>query len=396
MTAMWFLLAALACILIQGVFAMFEMATVSFHRVRLEALVASGNAQARWLSQLIQNPSRLFGTTLLGLNTALQLGSECARRFYEALSLDPDWAPLSQVILVILFGELIPMMAARRSPHRLALALTPAMAIVSRLLSPLLWILQGIARLILGKQQTPGYLSRDEVQRAFEERSEGEELERLMGQIFRFKTLRARDLMEPVAALPRLPFQATVGEMRAQLRTHASFAVLLTNRGPDHIVGVAHLRDYLRSQETEEVFTRARTPWLVPVETPLIEVLELFRKNNQTLAILVGPEGNAVGLLPLDEIIDQLFGTEGLAVPATPQLHLERTLPGDLKVTEFNRQFGAHLPSGPGETLSDFMAERLGHRPGIGETLTLDPYEFKVVKASLRGVKSLRVRTLSE
>lgn len=396
MSALTFCLAALACILVQGFFAMFEMAAVSFHRVRLEALIASGDPRARWLSKLIEHPSRLFGTTLLGLNAALQLGSECARRFYEALSLDPDWAPLSQILLVILFGELIPMMAARRSPHRLALALTPAIALISRLLTPFLWVMQGIARLIFGKQEMPGYLSREEVQRAFEERSEGEELERLMGQIFRFKTLKARDLMEPVEAMPRLPFQARVSEMRAQLRTHASFTVLLTNRGPNHIVGVAHLRNYLRSDEKETVFAKARTPWLVPAETPLLDVLELFRKNNQSLAILVDASGDAVGLLPLDEIIDQLFGTEGLVAPAPPQLHLERTLPGDLKVTDFNRQFGAHLVAGPEETLSDLILERLGHRPGVGETLVVDSYEFKVVKASLRGVKSLLVRTLSE
>ncbi|MES2274306.1 MAG: DUF21 domain-containing protein, partial [Chlamydiota bacterium] len=68
-----------------------------------------------------KRPSRLFGTTLIGINTALVFGSECARHIYESVHLDPDWAPLTQVLLVVIFGELAPMFAARRHPEQLAM-----------------------------------------------------------------------------------------------------------------------------------------------------------------------------------------------------------------------------------------------------------------------------------
>ena len=110
----YFFLLILISVLVEGFFSMLEMACVSFNRVRLQYYVSKKNRRAIWLSSLLKNPARLFGTTLIGVTTALQFGSECARRFYISLDLSPDWAPLSQVIIVLIFAELAPLFAARR------------------------------------------------------------------------------------------------------------------------------------------------------------------------------------------------------------------------------------------------------------------------------------------
>ena len=118
----FFLGFTLLAVIIQGFFALFEMACVSFNKVRLQFFASQGKKKAIWLSELIQQPSRLFGTTLIGIAASLQIGSECARRFYEAIGFDPDWTPLSQLILVVIFGELVPMFTARRHPEQIAMA----------------------------------------------------------------------------------------------------------------------------------------------------------------------------------------------------------------------------------------------------------------------------------
>src|SRR3989344_1318355 len=104
-----FLLITLGAIIFQGYFAMMEMAIVSFNRVRLQYFVAKENRKAIWLSKLLQRPTYLFGTTLIGVNFFLQLGSESARLFYSSLGLNPDYALASQILIVVVFAELIPM-----------------------------------------------------------------------------------------------------------------------------------------------------------------------------------------------------------------------------------------------------------------------------------------------
>ncbi|HSX26533.1 MAG TPA: CNNM domain-containing protein, partial [Chlamydiales bacterium] len=191
-----YLIFALVAVAIQGLFALFEMACVSFNKIRLQYYVSLGTRRAIWINHLLNRPSRLFGTTLIGINTALIVGSECARRFYEANHLDPDWAPLSQVLIVVIFGELAPMFAARRHPEQVAMFFAPLMILISRILSPIIWAFDALSRLIhraMGRpQKTSLFLSREEVKMAFEEREEKkDEFNVVAANIFQLKSLNA-------------------------------------------------------------------------------------------------------------------------------------------------------------------------------------------------------------
>src|SRR5580658_9565833 len=109
------------CLIVQGFFAMIEMACVSFNKVRLQYYVSKGKKRALWLSFLLHHPAYLFGTTLIGVNTALVIGSEYSRRFYDAMGLSPDLAPLSQIVIVLIFAEISPMFAGRRYAEHVAM-----------------------------------------------------------------------------------------------------------------------------------------------------------------------------------------------------------------------------------------------------------------------------------
>ena len=179
-------------ILIQGFFAFFEMACVSFNKVRLQYYVSLGTRRALWLNYLLKSPSRLFGTTLIGITTSLVVGSECARRLYESMNLDPDLAPLTQVLLVVIFAELSPMFAARRHPEQAAMFCVPLMILIAKVLTPMIWAFDALSTLVhraMSKQkETPLFLSREEVHMAFEERGEGgDEFNDAASQIFQLK-----------------------------------------------------------------------------------------------------------------------------------------------------------------------------------------------------------------
>src|SRR3990167_9096337 len=145
--AIFFLFWTLAAIVIQGMFALFEMACISFNKIRLQYYVSQGEKRALWLNYLLQRPSRLFGTTLIGINAALQIGSECSRRFYESIHLDPDWAPFTQFPIVVILAELVPLFIAMRYPEQSVMTVAPLMAVLSRLLSPIIWAFDALSRL---------------------------------------------------------------------------------------------------------------------------------------------------------------------------------------------------------------------------------------------------------
>lgn len=398
---LFFLASSLLAILIQGLFALFEMACVSFNKVRLQYFASIGKKRAIWLCELIQRPSRLFGTTLIGINTSLLVGSECARRFYEALHLNPDFAPLSQVILVVIFGELAPLFSARRHPEQLAMALSPFMILISRILAPLIWAIDMMAKgvhYLIGKPTTPLFLSREEVQKAFEEDDHAkDDFNILVGRMFRMKNSIARQSMVPIQPSQLISSNATLDEARHQLSIRYAPFLLVYHREGHNIVAIAHLRDLLSLEPKKKILDVAKPPWFVTQDASLLQILEQFRRNNQSIAIILDSGGRASGVLSLDQINDVIFGPQGTPSTeeeATGGVYVERTVAGAMTVEQFNREFQAALPFSAEETLSDLMISRLDHLPVKGESLEIGPFEFTVLEPSLRGAKLLSVKTV--
>jgi putative hemolysin len=398
---LFFLGFTLLAIIIQAIFALFEMGCVSFNKVRLQYYVSMGKKRALWLDFLLKRPSRLFGTTLIGINSALQIGSECSRRFYESIHLDPDWAPLSQVLLVVVFGELAPLFAARRHPEQVALFCAPFMIAIARFFAPLIWVFGALSNTIhylMGKaKEVPLFLSREEVKMAFEETEESEsELTGIVGQIFQLKHQTAKELMVPLSHAQMISSWNTLSEVRHHLSVHYEPFILIYHRIHSNIVSIAYLSDLLRCSEGRRVIECGRSPWFVTENASILNILEQFRRNNQKVAIVLDSSGQPLGLLTFDQILLQIFGKEeSSSEEEIPSFHIERTLLGEMKVEEFNRQFQADLPHLPEENLSDLLTKELDHSPVKGETIRIEPFIFTVLEPSLTGVKVLSVYTRS-
>lgn len=390
---------------------MLEMACVSFNKVRLQYYVSRGNRRAKWLSYLLNRPALLFGTTLIGINTALQVGSECARRFYDALGLSPDWAALTQIFIVLIFAELSPLFAARRSPEHVAKLGIPIIYAASIILRPVIWLLDRLCYLInqlFGIKGAGGlYLTREELQNMIEEReepgalhAEKKEFNTITANIFSLKTKTAKELMKPLHTVQMIPSICTLGEMKGLLTSSYTPFLPIYHRTIHNIVAIAYPRDLLRFSDNERVRAHARPPWFITEKNSILQILKQFRKNNQSVAVVLNEAGLAVGILTLDEIVDLIFSRKDTwssiadIAPRTHHVVVDRTFPGDMLIADFNRQFHVHLSGGEAETLSELMAHILGHAPAKDESVRIDQFELTVEEASLLGAKVISIRTV--
>lgn len=393
----------LLAIWVQGIFALFEMACISFNRVRLNYFASLGQKRAIWLCELIENPTRLFGTTLIGINASLQIGSECSRQLYESLHLSPDFAPLSQVILVVLFGELIPLFSGRRHPERIAMALAPFMICISRILTPLIWFFSVLARsaqYLFGSkpQEADFFLSREELQKAFETGEKTpNELNSLASRVLKMKNSLARQAFAPIHASQLISSNASAADVRHQAGIRLAPFFLVYHKSIENIVAVAHIRDLFELDEKKRILDVAKPPWFVTQDTSLLEILEQFRRNNQSVALILDEEGKTKGVLSLDQIIDTLFGAQKLPlVEDSKKLIVERTIPGSMTIQQFNEEFQAAFPFDSEESISDLLVDHFAHPPVKGESVEIGDFMFTVLEPSLRGAKLVTVRTLSK
>lgn len=400
----------LVCLIVQGFYAMMEMACVSFNKVRLQYYISRGSRRVIWLNYLLNHPALLFGTTLIGVNLALIVGSESSRHFYDALGLSPDLAPISQLFLVLIFAEISPLFAGRRYAEHVVMLGIPILYATSILLRPIIWLLDLLClafnRLLKNQKGAGLYLTREELQKVIEEQEvipakpAQAEFDTIVGRIFSLKNKRARELMRPLPEVSMVPSICTIAEMRALLSSEYSPFLPIYHKTPENIVAIAYPRDLLRFPENTRVREHARPPWFITENTSILQILKQFQRNNKSLAVVLNDAGLARGILTLDEIVDEIFGQVD-SWPSfdeiMPRMHhvvLDRTFDGDMRIADFNAQFHVHLPDEGAETLNELVTAKLGHPPAKGESVRLDQFELTVEEASLLGAKEISIRTI--
>lgn len=404
-SALWWLFFNILSIIILAFYSMMEMACVSFNKVRLHYYVHQGDKRAKWLNYLLQHPFRLFGTTLIGVNVAMVVGSECAREFHSSIGINPDLAPLTQVFLVVIFGELAPMFAARHYAEHVAMLGVPIVYGSARLLTPALWFIGAISRLanflFQGKTEKVNiFLNQEELQKILEEHGDdvkgrdSANFNEITQNIFRLRHKTANDILLPLHVFPRLPSNATVAQMKEQIKnTNADF-VLIYYKKYTHIVGIAFPRDLVRSADSKRIRDNTKQPWFVTETTELPAILQQFQRNNRSVAIILDSKGQAKGLITLNDLLSEIFGeSKDLIKKEKSSFIMERTFSGETTVQEFFKQYNFKLDDDVSLTLSDLMEKKLGHIAETGEAVFIEPFELCAKETSLMEVKSIIVKS---
>jgi len=403
----FFLILIIASFVVQGFYSMLEMSCVSFNRVRLQYYVSQKNRRAKWLNALLHHPTLLFGTTLIIVNSAMQFGSECARRFYASLNMNPDWAPLTQVILVLIFAELAPMFAARRYPEDVSMFGAPILYFSSLIMRPVIYLLDIIFRFtncLFGvKRVSALHLTREELQKAIEEREDilEQRFDPILANIFSLKAKRAKDLMDPLNRVKCISSGASVGELKILLGLEVVPFVPVYCRSKVNIVAIAYPRDLLRLADTTPLLPHCRVPWFITEKNSVLQIIKEFRLNNQSLAVILGDQGNAVGILTLDTVVDEIFGQRddwvscGKYAAEKHKILVDRAFPGDTLVEDVNRWFNINLPSKGDETLEDLMKSHLHSHLERGDSVRIDGFEFSIEESSLMAGRVILIRSIS-
>ncbi len=397
----WFLLLALFCVAVEGVFSMFEMASVSLNKVRLQyEALHKKKKKAIWVNSLIDNPSKLFGTTLLVVNTVLQIGSEAARRFYESIGLSPDLAAISQTVIVLMFGELVPLFASRKCPEHTVDLFIPVIYFISKVLTPFIWVVNGLSHVInylFQKEETQYYLSREEIERAIEEKEKEKSVEAIVGNIFSLKSKSVKHAMIGLDTVDMVSSHAMIGEVRQVFENNDFSFIPIYHHLMHNVVSIVFPRDLLMIGEKERVIDHGQSPWFVAEDASIFQIIQEFRLNNQSVAVVINKEGKAIGFLTLDEIVDEMLGESNpffQKPKKCKKVAMERTLLGDLALEQFNNQFHCQLTYKDAITLNDLITMILDRHPLAGDVVRIDQFEMIVLEVSLLGVKTVLVKTI--
>jgi magnesium and cobalt exporter, CNNM family len=349
-TTFWIELLLIAvAILANGLFAGAEFALVSSRISRLAELRQSGVRGAAAAFELKQSPEAFLATiqiaiTLVGALASAVGGAAAVERLTPVLERTPlpgapTWGEpvaLGIVILAIAYfslvvGELTPKAFALRRPERIACAMAPLIARLTRAFAVVVRVLtastNGLLRLLgQGTAQTSPFISEEEVKYLLREGAAKGVFEKveeeLVRNVFEFADATVREIMVPRMNIQGLEISTPPGEVFKRAAEIGHSRIPVYRESVEHTVGIVTIKDLFRlaAQGKPAVLPEVmRPPVFVPESVRVSTVLRDFQRHRQYLALVVDEYGSVVGLVTIEDVLEEIVGEireEGEPTPA--------------------------------------------------------------------------------
>jgi putative hemolysin len=419
-------------ILVNGLFAMAEIAIVSARKLRLQQRVDDGDKRASTALKLVEDPSRFLSTiqiwiTLVGILAGAFGGATLAEQIGIWLQSIPwlaAYGELIGVVIVVLIityftlvlGELVPKRLALQNAEEIAVRLAGPMDFVAKLASPLVHILSAstnwIVR-ILGVQlpEEPSVTEEDIKVMLEQGTQEGvfqEAEQQMVAGVFRLADWDVGNLITPRTGVVWLDLDDSLDENCRKIveSVHARFPVA---RGSlDNVLGVVQTKDLLVAQLTGQTLDLERLmiePIVVPERMPALEVLELFKESPLKLALVIDEYGGLQGLVTINDILRAIVGENLMSSQVEEDEIITREdgswlIDGMLSVDEL-KEF-LNLDELPDEKIADyqtlggFIMTMLGRIPAPADHFSWDDFVFEVVDMDGFRVDKVLVRSAGE
>jgi putative hemolysin len=413
--------------LLNGVFAMSELAIASARKTRLQQWAEEGDERAAVALRLAEHPNRFLATvqigiTLIGIVTGFYGGATLSEPVARYLARFPAIAPYSQSIAVVLvvglvtylsllIGELVPKRLALQNSERIAMAIAQPMNVLSRVAAPLVTFLGASSELILRllgvRHAGDPPITEEEIEILLQEGAAAgvfapAEHEMVEG-IFDLGDREARELMTPRYRLIALDVDDPLDESFRKMASSPHQVFPVYEGDLDRLLGMAPVKSlWAASLSGEPIDLRALTEpaLIVPESMPALEVLQRFRDRASNAAMVVDEFGGVQGLISLHDLMEAITGD--LAVSQERSGEVVRRddgswlLDGALPVHEVRDvlEIDDPLPgeeSGDYETLGGFLMSQLERIPDIGDTTDWNGHRFEVVDMDGRRVDRVLV-----
>jgi magnesium and cobalt exporter, CNNM family len=402
-------------IIINGVFAMSELAVLSARKSRLQQLAEAGDTKARAALELANAPNQFLSTiqvgiTLIGVLAGAFGGATIAKELASWLGEIPPLAPYNHALslafvvaittyLSLIVGELVPKRLALNGPERLATAIAKPMQALSKVAYPIVHVLglstEFVLRLLGIKPSTEPSVTEEEIRALIEEGARSgmfEEAEReMVERVFRLGDRRVGAVMTPRTEIVWLDSEAPPEEIRDTIMGSAHSRFLVAQGSLDNVLGIVQAKDLLvhfLGQQAVDLTTILQQPLYVPETMGALKVLELFKQSGTHIALAIDEYGGIQGLVTPNDILEAIVGDLPAAGEDAEPLALQREdgswlLDGMLPVDEFKALF--HLGPLPGEeqavyhTLAGFVIMQLGRIPRAGDFFEWEGLKIEVV-----------------
>lgn len=402
-----------------------EIAFMSANRLQIELSDKNGVLSGRILWHLLQHPSRLMGTTLIGNVLALVLyGFAIAGVLHTVLSTAfPDQFQYDLLILlvqvlvasvvVLLTAEFLPRSLFVINPNRMLQVLALPILLAYYLLYPIVFVIVSLSKFVAEKllkiefpDQRPvfGFTDLNTYIKNRLYHSDKEDAPEVDPEIFHnvleFKTVKVRECMVPRTEIEAVEENDPVNLLRKTFIETGHSKILVYRDNIDNIIGYCHQLDmFKRPEKIADILAPVS---LVPESMLASELFVKFVAEHRSVAVVLDEFGGTAGIVTVEDVIEEIFGEiedeydldENLE-QAAPEKGIYM-LSARLEIDYLNDKYDLDLPEGDYETLGGFIFSEIGEIPSPGDVLERPPFQITILTMDENRINAVRLVKVSD
>ena len=409
-------------ICLNGLLAMAELAVVSSRRSRLQAFVDRDIIGSRRALALASDPGKFLSTvqigiTLVGVLSGALSGATLGLRlagFFASLGLPAGAAEAAGVGLVVavityaslIVGELVPKQIALRNPERIAVKVAPAMTVLARIASPLVWLLDVSGRLVLKvlryEAQPEHRITDEEIRTLMAEAETAGVIEpgerAMIAGVMRLGDRPVRAVMTPRREVDMIDLSDDPDDVRRAIVESVHSRLPVHEGNSEEMLGVVQAKDLLDAYlngDRPDIRAYVRPAPTVPDTADSLSVVDVIKDSSVHIALIHDEYGHFEGLVTNADILEAIVGEfrtdEGPAEPeAVRRDDGSWLIAGSMPVDEMASRLSIAIPEERAfHTAAGFVLSHLGYLPETGESFKAQGWRFEVIDLDGRRIDKI-------
>ncbi|MCQ2505704.1 MAG: hemolysin family protein [Lachnospiraceae bacterium] len=409
--AAWQIITVVLLVFLSAFFSSTETAFTAANRMRMRTLAEEKNKSAMRVIKLLDEPSKMLSTILIG-NNIVNLTASSLTTSIAINQFGGDYAvgvaTFILTLAVLLFGEITPKTIATRNADKLSLIFVNIIYPLTIVMTPIVHVVNFIANIVLrilridpnAKSQA---ITENELMTIIDvSREEGvieNEEHEMIANVVDFGDSMAKDIMIPRVDMVAIDVEATYSELMELFRAEMYSRFPVYKETNDNIVGIISLKDvvfYKGNAEDFRIEKYMRKPYYTYETKKTNELLQEMRKSTHPMAIVLDEYGATAGIITVEDLIEEIIGDIRDEYDTDEKDDIIQIkddtyiVSGNAKLDEFY-DLGLEVDTSDYESIAGHVIYLLDRLPKVGDTCTDGRFTFVVTKMDRMRISELKL-----
>jgi len=415
MPSIFLFLLLIILVILSGFLSGSETAITATSKARILYKKKKGSKRAEYVLQLLDKKDNVISTLLLSNNLVNILASSLATAFfYDIFGVEGIfYATLIMTVVIVIFAEVLPKTYAINRPNRTALLISPIIYYLNKILFIFVFLINLIVRLVFRKSdndiKNKDLQSEEELKGVIDlyktSNPDYEQEKDMLQSILQLNDITVEEIFTHRKNIYSIDSSLNTNEIINKINNSRYTRIPFWKDNPENIIGLLNVRtlniDLKNHSESKEIiFDKISSPWFVPETTNLLEQLVEFKKRKEHLAFVVDEFGELLGLITLEDIIEEIVGeiVDEIDVPENDFIlnnYGKVIINGEKNIRDLYKSFDLDPPEVESSTIAGYILDISKKIPSYGESFKDNFFKYKILSHSKKQISKVEISKIN-